>query len=171
MILPPPPLAAPAPACWIWTSQGLDRNPEDNLPLACLVIESFFLALCRYGFNAFAFQYIANGYSVHGTRVHFYIHDGTLICNHCHDFLDDDSKVEAVGDYFHTSVEEWMADEAPARVEEMEDQDQEAPPVPDPAAPDPKQDDVKPVVFIGLFLTALFVMGNSPDIRLWNQDF
>ena len=68
-----------------------------------------------------------------------------------------------------------MADEAPARVEEMEDQDQdqdlEAPPVPDPAAPDPKQDDVKPVVFIGLFLTALFVMGNSPDIRLWNQDF
>ena len=57
-----------------------------------------------------------------------------------------------------------MADEAPARVEEMEDQDQETPPVPDPAAPDPKQDDVKPVVFIGLFLTALFVMGNSPDI-------
>ena len=84
----------------------------------------------------------------------------------CHDILANDSKVEAVGDYFHTAVEEWMADSVPARVEEMEDQDQdqETPPVPDPAAPDPKQDDVKPVVFIGLFLTALFVMGNSPCI-------
>ena len=51
-----------------------------------------------------------------------------------------------------------MAEEEPGS-STGEEHDEEEAPAAAPAAADPKQDDVKPVIFIGLFIATLFTMG------------
>ena len=53
-----------------------------------------------------------------------------------------------------------MAEEEPG-ASAGEDQEEEEAPAAAAAAVDPKQDDVKPVIFIGLFIATLFSMGRS----------
>ena len=55
-------------------------------------------------------------------------------------------------------VEVRMAEEEPGTSTGEEQEEEEAPAAAD-AGADPKQDDVKPVVFIGLFIATLFTMG------------
>ena len=50
-----------------------------------------------------------------------------------------------------------MAEEEPGNSTGEEHDEEEAPAAA--AAADPKQDDVKPVIFIGLFIATLFTMG------------
>ena len=49
-----------------------------------------------------------------------------------------------------------MSENEPEEEREVEDETEEE----TPAAPEDEQDKVKPVVFIGLFITALFSLGN-----------
>ena len=52
-----------------------------------------------------------------------------------------------------------MAEEEEPGSSTGEEHDEEEAPAAAPAAADPKQDDVKPVIFIGLFIATLFTMG------------
>ena len=52
-----------------------------------------------------------------------------------------------------------MAEEEEPGNSTGEEHDEEEAPAAAPAAADPKQDDVKPVIFIGLFIATLFTMG------------
>ena len=52
-----------------------------------------------------------------------------------------------------------MAEEEEPGSSTGEEHDEEEAPAAAPAGADPKQDDVKPVIFIGLFIATLFTMG------------
>ena len=56
-----------------------------------------------------------------------------------------------------------MAEEEPGASAGEEHEEEEAPAAAA-AGVDPKQDDVKPVIFIGLFIATLFTMGRSTKL-------